>query len=80
MINNTPKKYCEFNCPLQDKGFNITESIKFVIQDRVDVLIDRNKDLHPSCIKRLVAEILKDEGTRIFIELVDEGHVEKVAQ
>ena len=22
MINNTPKKYCEFNCPLQDKGFN----------------------------------------------------------
>ena len=83
MINNTPKKdfnkYCEFDCPLRERGESIEASTELLVQGFLKSTIWNNEDLDPSCIKRLIAECLKNEGTKLFIELVEKDHIEKVA-
>jgi len=69
------KEYCEFNCPLQDKGAQIEAEINSMLEQ---VTIN-NKEINPSCLKRFVAETISQKGSLMFIELMEDNKIEKRA-
>jgi|TARA_R110000824_G_scaffold390961_1_gene588489 hypothetical protein len=67
------KKYCEFDCPLQDKGAQIEAEINSMLEK----LTHSNKEINPICLKRFVAETLNQRSSIMLIELVEDNKIEK---
>ena len=67
------KEYCEFNCPLQDKG----AAIEVEFNSLLAKLMSNYNDLNPACLKRFVAETLNLKGSLMLIQLIEDNKIEK---
>ena len=69
------KKYCEFNCPLQENGAQIEAEINLILEK----IIISNKEINQTCLKRFVDETFQTQGTQMIIELLEDNKIEKIA-
>jgi len=71
----TKKEYCEFNCPLQDKG----AAIEVEFNSLLAKLMCNYNEIDPACLKRFIAETLSQKGSLMLIELIEDNKIEKRA-
>mgnify|MGYP001157202908 FL=1 len=66
-------KYCEHEgCKLEAAKDNIDRVLDFQENhdDFIRMAIRDNPEVHPSCIKKYLADILREESARLFVEAV----------